>query len=279
MQTKGMLTIAITVLVLALVCPSAYGQDPEPAKEPSASGSAGSKDWEFFVTPYIWLASLKGDVTVKGVTQDVDVGFFDILNSSDFAFALEAHGEAWYKRKWGILVDGMWVIIKQNDNSIPPMQFDLKQNTGIFEVAGLYNFIERPFTDEPDSATWSLHGLVGTRVTVLKVDFDFDLGPTVGQTQAWADPILGGRAVFKFGSERRWNFTFRGDFGGFGAGSDFTWKLSGLFGYNFHIGSLPSTFVFGYAALYQDFETGSGPDKFAWDITQHGPLLGLTLHF
>ncbi len=79
MKTKGMLTIAITVLVLALVCPLAYGQDPESAKEPSGSASDGSKDWEFSVTPYIWMISLKGDATVKGDTQDVDVGFFDSL--------------------------------------------------------------------------------------------------------------------------------------------------------------------------------------------------------
>lgn len=277
MKTTGMLTIAVTVLVLALVCPSVYGQDPETAKEPSGTASDGSKDWEFIVAPYIWMVSLKGDATVKGVTQDVDVGFFDILSGSDFAFGLQAHVEAWNKRKWGLWFDGTWVLIKDNDLSAGPLMFDLKTNIGYFEIGGLYNFIEKPFTTEPDSATWSLQGLVGTRITTMKVDFAG--APSRDKGQTWADPILGGRAVFRFGNENRWNFIFHGDFGGFGAGSDFTWKLMGLFGYDFHIGSVPSTFVFGYGAMYQDFESGSGPDKFAWDVTQHGPLLGLALHF
>jgi hypothetical protein len=39
MKTKAMLTIALTLLMFVLVCPSAYGQDPETAKEPSGSAS------------------------------------------------------------------------------------------------------------------------------------------------------------------------------------------------------------------------------------------------
>ena len=279
MKTKGMLTIAVTVLVLALVCPPVYGQDPETAKEPSGTASGDPEGWEFTVVPYIWMISLNGDATVQGNTLDVDVGFFDIFSGTDFAFGLQAHVEAWNKRKWGLWFDGTWVVLKVDDIGIPPQRFDLKTNIGYFEIGALYNFIEKPFTTEPDSATWSLQGLVGTRITTMKVDFDFNVGPSVDQGQTWADPILGGRAVFKFGSENRWNFTFRGDFGGFGVGSDFTWKLMGLFGYDFHIGSVPSTFVFGYGAMYQDFESGSGPDKFAWDVTQYGPLFGLALHF
>ena len=279
MKTKGIFTIAVTVLVLALVCPSAYGQDPETAKEPSGAASEEPEGWEFHVAPYIWMVNLKGDATVKGITQDVDVGFFDIFGDTDFAFGVQAHVEAWNKRKWGLWFDGTWVVLKKDDLAAGPLMFDFKTNIGLFEIGGLYNFIEKPFTTEPDSATWSLQGLIGTRITTMKVDFDFARAPSVDQRKTWADPILGGRAVFKFGSENRWNFVFHGDFGGFGVGSDFTWKLAGLFGYDFHIGSVPSTFVFGYGAMYQDFESGSGPDKFAWDVTQYGPLLGLALHF
>ncbi len=32
-------------------------------------------------------------------------------------------------------------------------------------------------------------------------------------------------------------------------------------------------------ALYQDFEEGSGSDRFVWDVTLHGPILGLNVRF
>jgi hypothetical protein len=67
----------------------------------------------------------------------------------------------------------------------------------------------------------------------------------------------------------------RGDLGGFGAGSDFTWNAVGMLGYDFHIRSVASTVVLGARALYQDFEDGA----FRWDVTQYGPVLGLAFHF
>jgi hypothetical protein len=52
-----------------------------------------------------------------------------------------------------------------------------------------------------------------------------------------------------------------------------------MFGYDFHIGSLSSRVFLGARALYQDYEDGSGSQKFAWDVTQFGPVLGLALRF
>jgi hypothetical protein len=35
----------------------------------------------------------------------------------------------------------------------------------------------------------------------------------------------------------------------------------------------------GYRALLQDYESGSGPNKFAYNATTHGPILGLEYRF
>jgi hypothetical protein len=35
----------------------------------------------------------------------------------------------------------------------------------------------------------------------------------------------------------------------------------------------------GYKALGQDYETGSGPQRFRWDTVMHGPVLGFTVRF
>ncbi len=35
----------------------------------------------------------------------------------------------------------------------------------------------------------------------------------------------------------------------------------------------------GYRARYQDYSSGSGNNKFKWDVTLHGPTLALTVDF
>ena len=35
----------------------------------------------------------------------------------------------------------------------------------------------------------------------------------------------------------------------------------------------------GYRALYQDYTDGSGRNKFKWNMTLHGPVLGLVVPF
>ena len=34
-----------------------------------------------------------------------------------------------------------------------------------------------------------------------------------------------------------------------------------------------------FRALHQDFEDGSGASKFEWDMTLHGPVVGLNIRF
>jgi hypothetical protein len=109
----------------------------------------------------------------------------------------------------------------------------------------------------------------------MRQELEFARNPDIEKTKTWADPILGARTILRFGNDNRWRWTLRGDFGGFGAGSDITWNLVGYFGYDFHIGSVSSMAVLGARGFYQDYSDGS----FAWDVTQYGPLLGLALRF
>ncbi len=42
----------------------------------------------------------------------------------------------------------------------------------------------------------------------------------------WIDPLIGGRYLWRFADG--WNIIARGDIGGFGVGSDFSWHALGL---------------------------------------------------
>ena len=62
--------------------------------------------------------------------------------------------------------------------------------------------------------------------------------------------------------------------------SDFTWHAGGLVGYRFDLfGEKDAKFIGGYRALSWDYEDGSGLNKFEWDVTLHGPILGLVIAF
>ncbi|MGD8962308.1 MAG: hypothetical protein PVH43_07320, partial [Desulfobacterales bacterium] len=78
-----------------------------------------------------------------------------------------------------------------------------------------------------------------------------------------------------------WTLSLLGNVGGFGVGSDFTWETLGGIGYRFRLFSKENNAraVGGYRAVYQDYTDGSGNDKFEWDVTLHGPILGLVIEF
>jgi hypothetical protein len=262
------------------------------ATAPAASGEPPpeQKKWEFMVVPYIWLPAMTGDITIGRVTLPVETSISDLFTESDFLFGVQMEAEAWYEGRWGLLFNGQWTVLEQNDNVItlpgraPPffpipgsIEFDLKMNMGLFEFDAAYDFGQRPFGRGSGSPTWQVQPFVGARVTVLNTEIDLDGGGSNDIGKTWADPILGARGRIRFGNENRWSWSMRGDFGGFGAGSDFTWNAFGAFGYDFHICGVASTVLLGARALYQDFEDDGG--VFRWDVTQYGPLIGLALRF
>jgi hypothetical protein len=94
----------------------------------------------------------------------------------------------------------------------------------------------------------------------------------------WVDPLVGLRLRHQLA--RGLEFVLRGDVGGFGAGSAFSWNVLGAYRWQFatHAGVAYSG-VIGYRALAVDFEKGAGASRYEYDTVQHGPLIGLTASF
>lgn len=103
--------------------------------------------------------------------------------------------------------------------------------------------------------------------------------PDASGDKDWFDPLIGARAFFDF--SEHWNLSLQGDVGGFGIGSDFTWGAMGTIGYRFRLFSEENNAraAAGYRAIYQDYSEGSGNNRFEWDVTLHGPILGLVIEF
>jgi len=75
---------------------------------------------------------------------------------------------------------------------------------------------------------------------------------------------------------KRLTLALRGDVGGFGVGSHFTYNGSAILGYSF---SHTVSAWLGYRILGINYQDGHGPDRFMYDVRMHGPIMGIGFRF
>ena len=107
----------------------------------------------------------------------------------------------------------------------------------------------------------------------LEVDL-IGTGISLDEDEDWIDPIIGLGYTCELNDN--WTIKLYGDMGGFGISSDFTWQGAGLIDYQpwKHV-----AFAVGYRAIGTDYESGSGSEKFTYDVIVHGPLIGIDIRF
>ena len=94
----------------------------------------------------------------------------------------------------------------------------------------------------------------------------------------WVDPFVGARLRQQLAPGE--SLVLRGDVGGFGAGSDFSWQV--LATYNWQMCTIDGHLIdgyLGYRALSVDYSQGSGKTEYKYDVLMQGPVMGATLHF
>ena len=261
----------ITRLLACLFCLIGLVASPQAVAEDPVS-----EDWQFQVAPYVWALAAEGDATVKGRTFDVDLSFKDIVEELNYGVMLD--GEA-RKGRVGVIANILYANLGDEEN-VGGIKIDPDINLFWGSFAGYYRLgpwdLDSAAGD--DGPQLIIDPYVGVRYTYLDVDLDIGGGPNLGGDQDWVDPIVGLRTLWQL--TPRWGVTAGGDIGGFGVGSDFQWMATGLVSYRFGLfGENNSRFLFGYRALHQDYSTGSGTNKFEWDVTLHGPIFAVAIEF
>jgi hypothetical protein len=215
--------------------------------------------WSWRVALYGWAQSLDGDVTVRGFEAPVDLKFTDLLEDLDMAFMglVEVkHG------RWGVLVDVNYAHIS---DSLPlpfgggSVDFDMKQ--WLVNSYVTYDVVRDGGTD--------FDVFAGARFNSMELELETGFG-TRAKDKAWVDPVIGAR--FQRSLSESFFFRAVGDIGGFGVSSDLTWQAFGGFGWRF---SDSGNALLGYRAIGTDYEDGD----FAYDVTAHGPVLGVEFTF
>ena len=237
------------------------------------AGQAGAQSetgdqWSFSITPYSWLSKIEGRMATLPPlpSSNVDLDAGDILKNLDLAamavFELR-------KGRWGAFGDIAYSRLSTDANSPFGLLYsgiNVESTTFIFTFGGSYRAISKP--------GGSLDILVGGRY--WSIDTELELQGLIlpnriqKHSEDWLDPLVGVKGRVNLGSG--FFLSGWGNVGGFGTGSKFSYDVYGGLGYEFNN---TVALTLGYRALYVDYEH----DRFLYEVTQHGPVLGLSFKF
>ncbi|WP_037217713.1 hypothetical protein [Rhizobium sp. IBUN] len=235
------------------------------------------REWAVIVSPYVWAASLKGNASLAGFDTDVDVPFSEIFDHLDLA--LMGNVEV-TNGKWGVYFDGQHVQTSQDERVFAhEIGIDIKTTTlaaGAFFKAYEVELGGQTVFGKP--RTISFEPTVGVRWTELKADVSA-FGVSSTKSSDWADPFIGLRMNADLTD--RWNLFAEADVGGFDVGSKVSVNAQAYLGYRMEMLGKPTILRAGYRLLYQDYENDdfTGANKFRWDVSQHGPVVGFSMRF
>lgn len=243
----------LAILGLASSGPAALAQEPT---------------WDHTLTAYMVGASLDGSTGVGDVTADVDVSFSDILDNLDTGFMFAYRGE---RGPWSIGLDFSFMELEARASGLGPgggTSASVESDQYIVQL------------DVGHALTERLGVYGGVRYTELDLDVEVVGGGPLGETlsrsgsESWADPVIGLRYAAPLGN--RWQLVAKGDIGGFGVASDFTWQATAFAAYSFNDNAM---LLLGYRHIDVDYEDGNGRDRFVWDVATSGPAAAFAWRF
>ncbi len=186
----------------------------------------------------------------------------DVLKNLEAKFTI--HFEA-KKNDLTLFTEISYVNLGPTTELTTGQQIDIGFKNTMAELGAMYTIVETERSD------WEVLG--GFRYTKQQLSVSnlpkLPLLPSsINVSESWGDVFIGGRVITWIND--KWRFAGRADFGT--GGSDLVWNGVGLFDYRFK--DWGSVFV-GYKSMDYDYDNGkSGPDRYAYDALQQGPLAG-----
>lgn len=221
--------------------------------------------WWFRASPYLWLTAIDGHVSIGRLTAPVDISMHDTLKSFDMGFMGEF--EAGYGR-WSLCTDVLYAKTSEDIGGGGALfkSFRYEQKQWLITPVIAYRAVE--------GSHFNLDLFGGVQIMSLRSDLTgrFVSGGQVeaGRDLTIVDPVIGLRGQVGLGDA--FFLDYRGQVGGFGADSKFTWEAYTGLGYHL---SRYADISLGYRAVGIDYDK----DAFSLNTTTHGPILGFELRF
>lgn len=227
------------------------------------------KKWNFFTDVYVMFPYLDGETGIGNlITVPIDANPEDIFSKLKIAGMLYFEAKT---NKWAITSDIIFANLSQevtpsellNSGTVTAKQF-------IWEPSGLYriaSFLEVGVGGRLNN----IQSGVDVRRNVLPAGTEEVTG---SMSKTFFDPIIIARLSGAINN--KWLLQLRGDLGGFGVGSDFTWQLQAYAGYRF---SKLFQLTAGYRILSIDYDKGVDAERFIYNIDMFGPVIRLGFNF
>ena len=231
--------------------------------------------WQFITAPFLWGTSIEGDITTHGRTLNVNLGFDDLLEVTDYGFQtyLELR-----KKQFGFYASPSYLKLS-GDGSSQHASATFEQHFWLVEGGAFFNLV-----DMGGEAPFTLDLLAGVRYWNIDTEVNIrGAGPLGANLQLGSlfeitDPVVGLRMQRHI--TRKLSIAIRGDVGGFGISegdtSDFSWQGIGLVGYDL---SRKFTLMAGYRALGVRTDEGTGTSHKGVDLIFQGLVLGLQVRW
>lgn len=241
--------LTITALLFAIIANCSFGQE-----------TVAKKKWKFLIEPYIMFPSMSGETGVRNLPSvDVDANAGDIFSKLQFGAMLYMEAQT---DKWAITSDLLYMNL--NQEATPTTVINSGEATAKqlgYELAGLYRIA--PFLES--GLALRLNN-ISSELDIIRNTVNGTESLNASLSKTWVDPVIVTRLTADI--DDKWLFVFRGDFGGFGIGSTFTWQVQAYAGYRFS--KLFQTTI-GYRIIGIDYDKGTGEDRFRYDMNTFGP--------
>jgi hypothetical protein len=262
MQQTGKLIVALLTGIAGFV----FGLNAASAQDASAPG-----EYQFFVTPYLWLASIHATTKTPLAREpevNSNVSTIDLLSRLDGA-PFMGSVEVRYG-SLGFIADAIHLPVSTkittHDIFFQGGNAALRANTGT--GVALYRWLEDPvqFADAGlGFRAWGFSSRVALNPGLLP-------GVSVNPGGGWADPLIGARYHRELGNG--FGLTAYGDVGGFGVGAHTDWQVLGTVDYSLN----PSwNLHLGYRSL--NFNITGSEGRFGFNVHMRGPILAGTFRF
>lgn len=228
---------------------------------------AQAQDWSFTVAPYLWAAGQSGSVgLLPGVPpSEVDLSFGDIFENVDGSFMILGSAR---RGRFAISADFQYIATTEEGDTPGPLYGATRVETQTILATLTADY------QLASSAEGEIWGGAGLRYWDVENSLSLAAGTlparSVSGSDAWIDPVLGLRGSYKMGP--RVTLVGWAYLGGFGVGSEL---MSDVFaGLDYGFSDLTSV-TLGWRHLTVDRTDGD----FVYDVSQSGPILGLTFRF
>jgi len=268
--------------------------------------TTGQGDWRVRATPYMWALGTSGSLTIRNETVGADTTLIDAMTrSSAFPIAFMGRIDA-SNGPWSAYGDFAFVRLRFADSFLnlrsPTADIlvglsgsgHLRQTLGIGEAGVGYELARFHQTTGNANAYTAFDAYAGARYGNMSAKIDltsFGVAGSqyLGEQQAivvqrnligrlwWLDPVIGLRMRFDSGDRDR--FELRGDIGGFGVGSNFSWQTYGGWSRDFDWNGVKFAGLIGYRALGLNVTKWVNGRENGIDEILHGPITGVSFEF